>query len=123
MGQLETLGRFILYRRRDIGHHIGPGPQATLTGRLRILSPEHLSASRQLAYSSTPCDHPAPLLSAEIRRLGELTVVFEPSHQPYLCSVCNAGAPMGTSICHNHSANTMQSTKASTDPCIFRRRH
>ena len=44
---MECSGCFVLYRRRNIGHHIGPGPQTTLTGRLRILSPEHISASRQ----------------------------------------------------------------------------
>ncbi len=30
--QLETLDWPLLYRPRDIGHHVGSGPQATLTG-------------------------------------------------------------------------------------------
>jgi hypothetical protein len=28
----KTLDRPLLYRRRDIGHHVRPGPQTTLTG-------------------------------------------------------------------------------------------
>lgn len=28
----KTLDRSVLYRRRDIGHHVGPGPQTTPTG-------------------------------------------------------------------------------------------
>jgi hypothetical protein len=28
----KPLDWFVLYRPRDIGHHVGPGPQTTLTG-------------------------------------------------------------------------------------------
>ena len=47
-------------------------------------------------------------------------MVLEPGHQPYLCSAGNIATPMDTAIRFDHTAHTLQSTQASTDPRILR---
>ena len=103
-----------------------PGPEAKPPGHLRILSQEHLSASRQPKHvqrvHSLRCSSTNPLHSPEICYLGEFTLVFKFSCQSYLCSLGNAVTSMGTSIRQEHSTATVQSREESADACILFRR-
>src|SRR6266851_4862691 len=104
---------------------VRPGSQAKFTRHLRILSWAHLSDSCRSKHHGITHVHPihyrhaAPVLSSEIRCLGEFTLVFEPGDQSYMCSLGNIVTSMVTSIHQTHPAVTMQPGEASTIARFF----
>ena len=117
----RTIDWLLFHCRRRIGHRFHPGPQTKCARLFHILSREHLSTSRRPTHSFPPCEA-TTIPSTDIRHLGELTLVLEHGYQPNLRSLSNIVTSVGSSIHRCHSARTMQSTQASTDPCIFCRR-
>ena len=99
------------------------GPEAKQPGYLRILSWKHLSGShrpkRNTLIPFFPYRQTTLILSFEICRLGEFSLVLEPCHEPELCTVGHIVTTMGTSISQSCSACAVQSRKASTDACIL----
>ena len=87
-----------------------PGPEAEQSGHLRLLPWQHLSGScrpeRNALIYSFPCRPTTSVLSSEIRRLGELTLLLELGYIPQLCSVVDIIESMGTSISPSGSACT-----------------
>ena len=104
---------------------VRPGPQAEFPRHLCILSCEYLSDSRQYKRHRTTHIHPfryrrtSPILSSEIRCLGEFTLGFKLGDQPYMCSPCNIVTTMVTSIHQEHPAVTFQPRETSTNARIF----
>jgi hypothetical protein len=96
----------VFCRCRGVDHRVGPRPQTKLAGHLRVLSREHLSVSHrpQCIWRIDPphCRQAACLLPANVRHLGERTLVLEPSRQSYLCSFGDTTASMGTSVHEVH---------------------
>jgi len=124
---LQGVDWFILRRSGDVGRSIGSGPSAKLPGYLRILPRKHLSTPCQFKWN--PRSHSRltsrsihAILSTEICRLGQLSLVPELGHQPYLRAVGDVTAAMGTSVYESHPA-TVQPTQAGTDQGVLRRGH
>ena len=119
----NTIDRSILCRSCCTPCCYSPGPQAKQSGYLRILPWQHLSGSRRpecnTLIHSSPCYQTTVILSYEICRLGEFSLVLEPCHEPELCTVGHIVTTMGTSISQSCSACSVQSRKASTDACIL----
>jgi hypothetical protein len=120
---MNTVDWFILGFCRGIGRGLSPGPQAKFTGYLSILSREHLSTSRRPKRISCiyPChsSYATTLLSTEISSLGQLALVPQFGHESYICATGDIVTAVGASIHQNHSTTTVQSTQASTDPCVL----
>ena len=124
---LNAIDRSIFCCCRRAAHSVRPGPpsQTRISRHLRILSREHLSGSRRSkCHSTTPihpfhCCYTTPVLSTDICRLGEFTLVFEPPDQPYMCSLGDVTASMGTSIYQGHSAATIPPREASANARTF----
>ena len=108
-----------------VTRRIRPRSQTEFPRYLRILSREHLSGSRRSKRHrithiySFHSRHTAPILSSEIRHLGEFTLVFDPSDQPHVCSLGHIVTSMVTSIYQTHPAITMRPGEASTIARIF----
>ena len=100
-----------------------PGLEAEQPGYLRILPGQHLSGSRRPKRYAIihffPCREATLILSFEICRLGEHSLVLELGHEPQLCFVGHIATTMGTSISRSGSACPVQSRKASTNACIL----
>jgi hypothetical protein len=81
----NTIDRSILYRSRYPPCCHRPGPEAEQSGYLRILPWQHLSGSRRpernTLIHSFPCHQTTCILSFEICRLGEFSLVLEPRHE------------------------------------------
>ncbi|KAH9963398.1 hypothetical protein BGW80DRAFT_853503, partial [Lactifluus volemus] len=83
------LYRFILCCSCSIGRSVDPRLEAKFTRYLRILSRKDLSATRRPEHIS--CIHPcnssstSPILSTDVCSLGQLAMVPELGHQPYMC--------------------------------------
>ena len=82
----NAIDRSILCRSRCPPRPDSPGPEAEQSGYLRILPWQHLSDSRRPernppahSFSSRRTTH---ILSFEICRLGEFSMVLELSHEP-----------------------------------------
>jgi len=122
----DVIDRVILCCCRHTACCVYPGPEAKPPGHLRVLSQEHLSASRQPKHIQRVhpprCPSTDPLHSPEICYLGEFALVLKFSCQSYLCSLGNAVASMGPSIRQEHSTATVQSREESADACILFRR-
>ena len=90
------------------------------TGHLELLPSQYLSDHDQSKWIQFefPPSLPSPILSTNVCRLGQLTLVLELGHQPYLCPPCNFTAAMGTTISQDHSV-TLQSTQTGADPCVL----
>ena len=117
---MNFVGRFILCRRRHATFRDHPELVAESSGQLGILSQEHLSVSfppERLLQASLPCRF--PVLSFQIRHMGEFTLDFEPANQPHLRDAGDVRTKMGTSIHQHHTAVAVQSTQAGTAPCIL----
>jgi hypothetical protein len=128
---------FCCYFRATLRIYPGPPSQAEFPRYLRILSREHLSGSRppkchrgtHIYSFHSPCTARGPILSSETRHLGEFTLVFEPSDQPYMCFLGDVVAIVSTLVTTIHrtrSAVTIQPREASTIACIlsgWHRRH
>ena len=82
----NTIDRSILCCRRRTPRCDCPGLKAKQPGYLRVLSWEHLSSSRRPEHNAFFRPHPrrqtSPILSSGICRLGELSLVLEPRHEP-----------------------------------------
>jgi len=121
----NTADRPIFCCRFRATRRVCPGSQAKSTTYLRILSRKHLSNSRQLKRQRTTYippfhyRHAAPVLSSEIRHLGEFTLVFEPGDQSYVCPFGDIVTSMVTSIYQTHPAIKMRPGEASTIARIF----
>ena len=127
----SAAGWFILCRRGSVTFSDGPRLElgssvptpAPAPGELGILSQEYLSVSlpteRLLSTSSLPYHSSPHAIFFDICHLGEFTLVFEPSDQPYLCNVGNIHTKMGMSIHRDHTVTTVQPTQASSATCLF----
>ena len=77
----NTIDRSILCRSRCPSCRDSPGPEAKQSGHLRILPWQHLSGSCRpecnALIHSFPCRQTTPILSFEICRLGEYSLVLE----------------------------------------------
>ena len=103
MHRPALIGGFVLRCRCSVGRGINTGPQAKLAGYVRILSPEHSSAPRQLQRvsrwdDSFRSDPAASFLPFNDRRLGELALVLELRHKPHMCYVGDITTTMGASV-------------------------
>ena len=119
----NAIDRSILRRRRCPPRCYRPGPETKQSGYLRVLSRQHLSGSRRpecytFTYSFLRCQT-TPILSSEIFRLGEYSLVLELGDECQLCFVGNIVTSMGTSICPSGSACAVQSRKSSANACIL----
>ncbi len=124
----STTDRSIFCCCRCATRCIRPRPQAKFPRYLRILSRKHLSDSRQSKPRPTTHTHPfhslhtdpGPILSSEIRHLGEFTLVFEPGDQPYICALGDIVTTMVTYILHQgYAAGTTQPRGASSNARLF----
>ena len=121
----STTDRSILCGCFRATHRIRPRPQTEFSRYFRILSSEHLSGSRRSKRHRIThiypfhSRHTAPILSSEIRHLGEFTLVFDPSDQPHVCSLGHIVTSMVTSIHQFHSAATICTTEASAIALVF----
>jgi hypothetical protein len=100
-----------------------PGPETKQSGYLRVLPRQHLPGSRRperntLIYSFPRC-RTTPILSSEIFRLGEYSLVLELGDEPQLRFVGDIVTSMGTSISPYGPACAVQSRKASANACIL----
>ena len=113
----------ILCRSRCPSCRDSPGSEAKQSGYLRILPWQHLSGScrpeRNSLIHSFPYRQATLVLSFEICRLGEFSLVLEPGHEPQLRFVGDIVTSMGTSVSPSVSAFPVQSGKASTNACIL----
>jgi hypothetical protein len=75
--------------------------------------------SRYHAHPSLHHSYTTPVLSTDIRRLGEFTLVLELCNQSRVCSLGYVATSMCTSIHQRHSAGTMQPREASANACII----
>ena len=104
----STTDRPVFCCSRCATRRIHRGSQAKSTRYLRTLSDKNLSDPRQSKlerhrsthiYSSfSPHTTSSSILSSDICRVGEFTLVSELSDQPYMCTLGNVGATMGTSL-------------------------
>ena len=119
----NVIDRSILCRSRCTPCRHSPGPETEQSGYLRILPWKHLPGSCRLecntSIHSFPCRQTTDVLSIEIFRLGEFSLVLELGHEPQLCSVGDILTSMGTSISPSVSALPVQSRKASANACIL----
>jgi hypothetical protein len=80
-----TIDLSVLCRSRYAPFRDRPGPEAKQSGYLLILSWEYLSGSRRPERNTTiyslPCRQTTPVLSPEIYRLGEFSLVLEPGYE------------------------------------------
>jgi hypothetical protein len=122
---VNIVDRFILCSSCGIARSVNPGLEAKFTGYLCILSLQHISTSRRPEHisciDSCHSSYTTPILSTEIRNLGQFIMVPELGHQPYICSSGDIVTAVGASIPHSYSTTAVQSTQASTDPFILRR--
>ena len=109
----NIIDRFILCRSRCTPRRDSPGPQAEQSGYLRILPWQHLPGScrpeRNPLINSSSFRQTALILSFEIFRLGEFSLVLELGHEPQLCFVGDILTSMGTSLSPSISAFPVQS--------------
>jgi hypothetical protein len=121
--RLNIIDWFVLCCCSRIDRGVDSRPQAEFAGYRCVLSREHLSASRGPQYNSYiyPCHSTStyPLLSSEIRNLGELTVVLELGDQPYMCTLGDLVTAVVTPISHSYATTTIQPTQASADSHIL----
>ena len=80
----------------------------------RIFSRFLLTQTSRYHHSYT-----TPVLSTDIRRLGEFTLVLELCNLSCVCSLGYVATSMGTSIHQGHSAGTVQPREASANACII----
>ena len=82
----KTIDRSILCRRRGTPGCDRRRSETKQSGYFCILSWEYLRVSRRpernTCFRSLPCRPTASVLSSEICRLGEFTLVLEPGHGP-----------------------------------------
>ena len=119
----NALDRSILCRSLGPSCCFRHGPETKQSGYLGFLPRQHLSGpgrpERNTLIHSFPSRHTAPILSSEICRLGEYSLVFELNDESQLCFVGYIVTTMGTSISSSGSASPMQSRKASANACIL----
>ena len=81
----NTIDRSILCRSRCPPCFDRPGPETKQSGYIRILPWQHLPGSRRpernTLIRSFPCRQTTLILSSEICRVGEHSVVFELGHE------------------------------------------
>ena len=122
----NTIDRSILCCSRCPPCCYRPGPETKQSGYLRILPWQHLSGSRRPERNtfihSFPTRQTTLILSFEICRLGEYSLVLELGDECELCFVGDIVTSMGTSIYSSGSACPVQSRKASANACILCRR-
>ena len=115
--------RFILCCSFGIARSVNPRLEAKFTGYLCILSCQYLSTSRRPEHISCidPChsSYTTPILSTEIRNLGQFIMVPELGHQSYICTSGDIITAVGASIPHSYSTTAIQSTQACTNPFIL----
>jgi len=115
----ETEDWFILRRCRSICYGIRPGPQAKFPGDLSVLPRKHLSNPQWLPDRYSPLtfrsDH---VFSADLRRMGQLTLVSQLGHQSHMRTFGHITPAMGPSV-HEGHPDTIQSTQTSTDPGVL----
>ncbi len=80
----------------------------------RIFSRFLLTQTSRYHHSYT-----TPVLSTDIRRLGEFTLVLELCNLSCVCSLGYVATSMGTSTHQGHSAGTVQPREASANACII----
>jgi hypothetical protein len=119
----NTIDRSILRCSRCPPRCYRPGPETKQSGYLRFLPRQHLSGSRRpkcntLIYSF-PRRQTSPILSSEIFRLGEHSLVLELGDECQLCFMGDIVTSMGTSISPSSSACSVQSRKASANACFL----
>jgi hypothetical protein len=82
----NTIDRSIFCRSRCTPCRDGPGPKAEQSGYLRILPWQHLPGSGRPECNAlihfSPCRRATPVLSFEICRLGEYSLVLELADGP-----------------------------------------
>lgn len=118
---------FVLCRRCNIARCDNPRPQAKSARYLRV-------SSRK--YPSDPCrsqritrrhtfyfNKTINLLSPELLRLGQLTLVFELNSQSYMRPSSYIATAMGTQIHQDHSAAASKSPCARAYPRVLLRWH
>ena len=119
----NALDRSILCRSLGPSCCFRPGPETKQSGYLGFLPRQHLSGpgrpERNTLIYSFPSRKIALILSSEICRLGEYSLVLELGDELELCIVGDIVTTMGTSIYRSGSACPVQSGKASSDACIL----
>ena len=99
------------------------GIKTKQSGYLRIPPWQHLSGSRRpernTLIHSFLCRQIILILSSEICRHCEFSLVLELSHEPQLCFVGHIVTTMDTSISPSGSAWPVHSRQASAYACIF----
>ena len=119
----STIDRSIFCRSRCTPCRHSPGPQAEQSGYLHILPWKHLSGSRRPKHNTVirffPCRQATLILSFEIFRLGEFSLVLELGNEPQLCFLGDILTSMGTSISPSVSAFPVPSRKASANACVL----
>jgi hypothetical protein len=122
---VNIVGRFILCCRCGIARSLNTRLKAKSTRYFGILSRQHLSSSRRPEHISRvdPChsSYTTPVLSTEIRNLGQFIVVPELGHQPYICASGNIVTAVGASTPHSHPTTAIESTQAGTNSFVLRR--
>ena len=120
---VNIVDRFILCCRCGIARSVNSRLETKSTGYLCILSRQYLSTSRRPEHISLvdPChsSYTTPILSTEIRYLGQFTMVPELGHQSYMCTSGDIVTAVGASIPHSHSTTALESTQASTNPFVL----
>jgi hypothetical protein len=109
---------------RFVGLSIDSGYSREPTGYLQLLPRKYLSGyyrPKWLQHFEFNSCFPTPFLPSKLRGVGKRTLVLELGNQPYLCTACDVAAAMGTKISQDHSV-PLQSTQASTYPCVLCRR-
>ena len=100
-----------------------PGRETKQSGYLGILPWQHLSGSRRpecnTPIHSFTARQTTPILSFEIRHLGEYSLVLELGDGCQLCFVGDIATSMGTSISPSGPACPVQSRKASANARIL----
>jgi hypothetical protein len=119
----EYIDRFILCRRCYTVDSVDARPQAELTRYICVLSSKDVSASsrpqRVKPIKPFYCGRPSSILSPYICSLGELALVPELGHQPYVRHAGDVLAPVGTPIPQGYAAHTVQSTQTGADARIL----
>jgi hypothetical protein len=125
----DIIDRPIFCRSRRPPHRVRPRPQAKSSSNLRILPHEHLSGSRRpKSHGATNIGDPfhpscsAPVLSTDVRRLGECALVLELGGRFHMRALGDVATSVGTSIHQGHSAGKVQPRQASADACVLCRR-
>ena len=115
--------RFILCIRRCISRCVRAGSQAELSGHVSLLPCKHLSNPRRFDwlpghYSPHTSQSIHPIFSANLCRMGQLTLVSQLAHQSHMRTFGDITPAMGPSVHEGHS-DTIQSTQTSTDPGVL----